>query len=343
MSSTAESTLPPPPAVSMKTIPMAGLLVDVYGLEELSSPCPAARVTCLWLHHPRLQTKETMGDFARRAVSAWNERRGSGAAGAAERGVVALAFDQRNHGSREVFPLANESWRAGNERHAVDMMGAIRGMAEDTRGLIDVVGGYLGVEGEVDGHFVLGWSLGGHSAWQLMFSDERVTAGVLIIGCPDYMALMSGRAQRSKLSTYNAEDGGASFLGSEHFPKDLVALCRRADPKGILFGTGPISTAALDEKQRAELGAVLDARVKGKRFLVCSGADDRLVPYRVSEPFLKFFTDAAGGWYKTGGVTVENKVYEGVGHAFSDGMVADAVRFVVDALSEGSREDKSKI
>lgn len=99
---------------------------------------------------------------------------------------MALAFDQRNHGSREVSKVANDSWRAGNERHAVDMMGAIRGMAEDTRGLMDVVEGYLGV-GEVSGHFVLGVSLGGHSTWQMMFGDERVTAGVVIIGCPDYI------------------------------------------------------------------------------------------------------------------------------------------------------------
>lgn len=181
--------LPAPPPVSQKTVPMAGLLVDVYGLEELSSPRPATRVTCLWLHHPRLQTREKMGDFARRAVSAWNERRrGAGGGASAERGLVALAFDQRNHGSRAVCERANGSWRAGNETHGIDMMAAVRGMAEDTRGLMDVVEGYLGMaEGEVDGHFVLGHSLGGHSAWQLMFADERVTAGVVIIGCPDYI------------------------------------------------------------------------------------------------------------------------------------------------------------
>lgn len=184
MESTPNS-LPPPPHVSMKTIPMAGLLVDVYGLDELSTPQPATQITCLWLHHPRQKTRAHMADIAARAVGAWNERRASGSCGAPGRGLVALAFDQRNHGSREVSKVANDSWRAGNERHAIDMMGAIRGMAEDTRGLMDVVEGYLAV-GEVSGHFVLGVSLGGHSTWQMMFSDERVTAGVVIIGCPDY-------------------------------------------------------------------------------------------------------------------------------------------------------------
>lgn len=39
----------------------------------------------------------------------------------------------------------------------------------------------------IDQHLVLGVSLGGHSAWQTMFREERVEAGVVIIGCPDYM------------------------------------------------------------------------------------------------------------------------------------------------------------
>jgi dienelactone hydrolase len=33
----------------------------------------------------------------------------------------------------------------------------------------------------------MGISLGGHAAWQVLFADPRVTAGVVIIGCPDYM------------------------------------------------------------------------------------------------------------------------------------------------------------
>lgn len=178
--------LPDPPSVSKTTMPMAGLLVDVYGLDELSSPRPAKHITCLWLHHPRTKSREHMGDFAARAIAAWNERRGDAAP---EKGFVALAFDQRNHGSRLVDEKANGSWRAGNDRHAVDMMGAVSGMVADTKGLMDLVEGYLAVEGAaVSGHFVLGVSLGGHSTWQMMFSEERVTAGVVIIGCPDYMS-----------------------------------------------------------------------------------------------------------------------------------------------------------
>jgi len=56
--------------------------------------------------------------------------------------------------------------------------------------LIDHVGSYIFHEPNapiIEQHLVLGVSLGGHAAWQLLFNDPRVTAGVVVIGCPDYM------------------------------------------------------------------------------------------------------------------------------------------------------------
>ena len=41
-------------------------------------------------------------------------------------GLIAVSFDQRNHGSREVDPLANQAWNAGNEKHAQDMFSIFR-------------------------------------------------------------------------------------------------------------------------------------------------------------------------------------------------------------------------
>jgi hypothetical protein len=64
------------------------------------------------------------------------------------------------------------------------------GTALDTSLLIDHLGSYIfhGPEARsIDQHIVLGISLGGHAAWQVLFSDDRVTAAVVIIGCPDYM------------------------------------------------------------------------------------------------------------------------------------------------------------
>lgn len=184
--STVTEDLPPPPAVSIKTLHVAGILVDIHGLAEL--PPTATQVSVLWLHHPRTRSKEQMTDIAARAVTAWN----ASSKAASDRGLIAAAFDQRNHGGRQVLKLANEAWRGGNPTHAQDMFGVVAGTVADTRGLIDLLPGYLFHEGgevarTIDQHLVLGWSLGGHSCWQLMFADPRVTAGISVIGCPDFM------------------------------------------------------------------------------------------------------------------------------------------------------------
>jgi len=57
-----------------------------------------------------------MTPVAASMIRAWNEQsKGKG------KGLIAVAFDQRNHGGRQVDKLANEAWRQGNERHAQDM------------------------------------------------------------------------------------------------------------------------------------------------------------------------------------------------------------------------------
>lgn len=72
------------------------------------------------------------------------------------------------------------------------MVGSIyHGTASDTSLLIDHLGSYILLEQDdppIDRYMVLGISLGGHSAWQVLFSEPRVTAGVVIIGCPDYIS-----------------------------------------------------------------------------------------------------------------------------------------------------------
>ncbi|KAM0432271.1 hypothetical protein ACHAPT_004811 [Fusarium lateritium] len=288
----ATKGLPPPPAVSKKTLPMAGLLVDVYGLGEIPSNKP---LTCLWLLHPRTRTRARMRDIASRTIAAWNAHAGE----APERGLIALAFDMPNHGTRLISKSANLAWDGGNASHAIDMMGMVKGGVTDMAGLMDLVAGYLGRE--VDGHVCLGWSLGGHS-------------------------LMSDRAAIAKL------DCGDNFIGSKYFPDDLVKTCLSYDPRALLFGTSPV------QPDQARLKPILDARVRGKRLLLCSGGDDVLVPYANSRPLATLLKEAAGerGWYD-GSVVVEDRVYEGVGHRFNAAMVEDAVRFLVDAVERGPR------
>ncbi|KAL2171000.1 hypothetical protein VTG60DRAFT_4015 [Thermothelomyces hinnuleus] len=351
------SGLPPAPSVSRTTVQMAGLLVDVYGLAEL--PPAATRVSCLWLHHPRTRSKEHMADIAARCIGAWNARRqrhsendddGSGGGGGGSgggageqrqtRGLIALAYDQRNHGTRKVDERANGSWREGNPMHAVDMFGVVQGMVADQRGLLDLVEGYLfagdGGKRKIDQHLALGVSLGGHSVWQLMFAEPRVTAGVVIVGCPDYMNLLSDRARLSKLSTYTADDGGASFLGSKDFPPSLVDACKKFDPKAIFFGTDPVpDITEASSKYHGTALQIMRERVRGKSFLLCSGGEDKLVPYRCSKPFVDWFSQAGRSWFREEdlSLSVSDKVYPGIGHEFSSDMIRDSVQFVVDTVA----------
>lgn len=115
-----------PLSVSRKTYAIAGVLTTVYGLEEL--PAQATEIACLWLLHPRLATKERMSGIAGAVIKDWNQTVTARASDskAPIKGLIAVAFDQRNHGTRLVDPLSNEAWRQGNPRHAQDMFSVFR-------------------------------------------------------------------------------------------------------------------------------------------------------------------------------------------------------------------------
>ncbi|KAL5611881.1 hypothetical protein BROUX41_000548 [Berkeleyomyces rouxiae] len=338
------SELPPVASASKRTMIMAGLAVDVYGLNEISPS--AAQYSLLWLHHARTRDKSHMTDFANRMVATWTALPES-----QDRAVVCLAFDQRNHGSRLIDKSANKAWRDGNETHAQDMVGSIVGMVTDTMSLIDVVEGYLFPEemaksgSRIDQHMILGKSLGGHTTWQTLFRDPRVTAGVAIVGCPDFMRLMKDRARRTKLSTYDLASDGATFLGGKHFPPDLVAECCKYDPRGILFGTKEILAGihSVNDSDRQNISRTLLAALGGKKVLVTFGGQDKLVPYSMSKPFLDFLSQAIASWDGCDAVTLNQKVYEEAGHVFTGPMVLDSLEFLCDVMKTGPyKETRAK-
>jgi len=177
------------PAVSKETLLIAGLDTDIYGLSEL--PPTATSITCLWIHHPRVRRKEDMSYIANEMISAFH----ASSTTTSTRGLIAVAFDQRNHGSRLRSEIRNDSWKKGNGTHAQDMFATVSGTVMDTIHLLDLLEGYLfpgadhtGQGKHIDSNLVLGVSLGGHCAWQLLFSEPRITAGVVVIGSPDYMS-----------------------------------------------------------------------------------------------------------------------------------------------------------
>ena len=115
-----------PSSLSRKTVPIAGILCTVFGLDEL--PKEISDVACLWLLHPRLETHECMAGVATAVVDDWNRRLKSRVipSSTKAKGLIAVSFDQRNHGTRRIDALANEAWRQGNDRHAQDMFSCFR-------------------------------------------------------------------------------------------------------------------------------------------------------------------------------------------------------------------------
>ena len=339
----------PPPHLSSKTFHIAGILTTVFGLDEL--PINTKETACLWLLHPRLQTQACMQPFAASIISSWNERMREGPVGSKQpsKGLIAVSFDQRNHGSREVDRLANEAWRGGNPRHALDMFSQIHGTAADTSILLDYLAAYIFPEEdsiEITQNLVFGISLGGHAAWQVLLRDPRITTGIVGIGSPDYVRLMMDRARLSKIVDWDPNDP-VSFLHSKSFPRSLKLAVERYDPAGLILGqldgvTIDGHLAEPSDSEKDKISRVLDNTLQGKRILLLSGGADKLVPYKCGEPFLMFLKSAITTFYGHGGITLEDIVYPDVGHEISPDMVKELIRFVAESLGTEVRDSHPK-
>lgn len=325
--------------VSYKRLNIAGILVIVYGLQELTS---RNDVACCWLLHGRGDTQDSMSFVAAAFINAWTSQKKPG-----QRGLICVSIDQRNHGSRMVDAKANDSWSAGNENHAPDMFTLYSGSAQDVSMLITHLPAYLSFRPAM--HICAGISLGGHATWQCMFSDSRVTAGIIVVGCPDYVRLMTDRAIRGKLASCMSTDPpGRAFLGSRDFPRSLVEAVEQFDPAGILLGeldtvTGDDHKHPPSSSEIARLKPIMHKRLAGKSFLLLSGGKDKLVPYKHSEPFLTWFKhaiDKKSGWYPDSRITLDDVIDDNAGHEFSSAMRSTAETWLCDLLSNEKTRDE---
>ncbi|KZF19073.1 hypothetical protein L228DRAFT_271695 [Xylona heveae TC161] len=361
--------------VSEKMFTISGLRTAVFGLDEL--PPQVTEVACLWLLNPRMLTWEYMRPLAAEAIGNWNEKLAAGielADGTPRRGLIAAAFDQRNHGTRLEDELANESWRGGDTRHAQNMFSIYHGTSIDASQLLTHLPSYIfppsedGSQIQITNNLAMGISLGGHATWHMLLHDPRVSAGCVIVGCCDYIRLMTDRADRSGLKT--CESGlppGGKFLGSVDFPNSLIDAVVERDPAGFLVGrkavTGTGAGAGQEEFDKVQLvaddPAVSSERLLkhlgGKAILNLAGGADKLVPYSCAEPFLTwlksqkpvvsrtlnvpngevpppFVADGAVFGDKNT-VFLEDNIVEGVPHLTVANMVRMATRFVEQVMS----------
>lgn len=210
---------------------------------------------------------------------------------------------------------------------------------------MDYLASYIFSNGErtVSDNLVLGVSLGGHAAWSCLLHEPRITAGVVIIGCPDYLNLMVDRARLSKLPSWTrSEPRGSEILGSEAFPTSFVHVVKQYDPASLILrhvqGTsGTLRDDPLpdptDEEQR-ELRPLLTRCLAGKRIMILSGGLDKLVPYARGEVFLTWLKRAISpnGWFGDGAVTLEDIIDQTAGHEVTPKMANEAVRFISETL-----------
>lgn len=194
-------------------------------------------------------------------------------------------------------------------------------------------------------HIVLGVSLGGHAAWQCIIHEARVSTAIAIIGCPDYVALMSDRARLSKLPSWTeSEIPGAKFLGSKDFPRSLVTAVEKFDPAGLFLR--PLRTytsqkydggPSQDEEKR--LVPLMSNTLQGKRMLNMAGGADKLVPYKCAEPFCRWLkkATASNGWFGNRSVHFEDIIYDGVGHDMSPEMAKKANEFIIETLMHADK------
>lgn len=198
---------------------------------------------------------------------------------------------------------------------------------------------------------VLGISLGGHAAWQCVMHDARISTAIVIIGCPDYIRLMTDRARLSKLDPWTqSSTPGSEFLGSKDFPRSLIEAVEKHDPAGLLLGE--VTSLHRDDifsrnptgLEKKRLMPLMKSSLQGKRILNMAGGNDKLVPYSCSEPFISWLKHATdpGGWFADGNVVLENIVFDGVGHEMSPGMVNEVHRFVLDKLDQPSLENSGR-
>ncbi|THH16654.1 hypothetical protein EW146_g4015 [Bondarzewia mesenterica] len=301
---------------------VGGLRVHVYSKPDLfSSPGTAEspkEIAALFMLHGRTGSVDDpyIVETAKAAYKLADEQRVLNPS-KQQREFIVIGFDHRNHGHRLVDPLGNKSWKADQEanehnaRHAqvshfltpLPQSAEVRtqvtefhsGTARDISFLIDFLPSYLfpNDENTIVTWAVAGISLGGHSTWLALRNDPRIAIGVPVIGCPDYLRLLTFRAQGANIP-----------LLPPYLPSALFSLLRKDDPAAVAFRSS----------RPAENPFI------GKKVLVLSGGADQLVPWDASREFVEGLEVGEAGRKK---VVVEKDT----GHAYTETMKAELVQF----------------
>ncbi|ORZ00993.1 hypothetical protein BCR43DRAFT_434969 [Syncephalastrum racemosum] len=176
--------------VSSRQIPVAGLELTVYGLDEYVPQTPVAVMFAL---HGRLEKKASIQHVAE-AMCSLNDKKSSG-----KRHLIVVAFDQPNHGTRQLHRLSNFAWKEGrhaNPTHAQDMWSFFYSSAQTISLLIDIFESYLFgplPRSIVQAWGVIGFSMGGHATYmaaamgKLSLNEKEETRILTVVTRSSYL------------------------------------------------------------------------------------------------------------------------------------------------------------
>jgi len=283
--------LPPAtPRSSITIIAISGLEVYIYGLGELVNKSNV-EIGVLYLAHGRTRSYIDTEDQAHEVLDKYRQV-------PREKKVelIAVAFDMRNHGKREISKGSNLAWTEGNEEHALDILSIIDGSALDFALIMSYLPAYLPQFTKFH-NIMSGVSLGGHICWRIA---DRVPKGqiegmIIIIGSPDVSSLLFGRlgvalpddTQEVYKIKYSELEPVMTEQQKERWPKAFHEIIAEQDRK------------VADEFPEIPL-------------LVMGGKKDTLVPVKYTEPWMK----------KRSYDEVEFFVQDNIGHACSTTMVS---------------------
>ncbi|GBG27300.1 cGMP-specific 3',5'-cyclic phosphodiesterase [Hondaea fermentalgiana] len=228
----------------------------------------------------------------------------------AERGFMAVYWDNPNHGRRILDASRNNAWNAGNLQHATDMYAQMLGALRDLQMFLDFLPALLSVNFLRTGIF--GISQGGHTTLVMMGQEPRIDVCVSLISSGDYMVNMQRRYEALRASASDAQKDTNTSLPSFDtlVPGALQRTLDRYDPirnvDAVATGCRPI-------------------------LMVNGGADD-LVPLecntKLHAALEPLYTSKSGN--------LQHLVLEGVKHATPEPMIQAAEDWFETHLRESS-------
>jgi pimeloyl-ACP methyl ester carboxylesterase len=250
---------------------IGGIKVYVYGLSHI--PAHVQQLNAVYVLHPRGQTYR----FSEQVAEIWLERHYSNS----EVPLIAVTFDNRNHGERTIDAKRNNDWQEGNRSHGVDLCSGIEGSTQDTLLVVEYLPSVLPTVVETPiRNIITGVSLGGHISWRVanLLGPDKVHGIVPIISTPNLALMLVDRFYNQVLGRKLEIPEGISQV--EFANSTYRALLDGPERQKL---ASALPTSLWETVSKVDCQLETDFRIR--TFILC-GRDDPLVPAAFNERWL---------------------------------------------------------